>query len=89
MTVDPALVSPATRLAEVARLLLDESKPCVIVVDGQRQPIGIVPRSDILAAATRTDYRAGGQNRVGEASPNRRIRPGEQAPTCGQAQPCS
>lgn len=55
MTVNPALVAPATRLAEIARLLLGEGKPCVLVVDGQRRPIGIVPRSDILAAATRTE----------------------------------
>lgn len=89
MTADPALVAPATRLAEVARLLLGESRPCVIVVDGQRRPIGIVPRRDILEAAPRTGYRAGGQNRLGESSPNRRIRPGEQAPPSGQAQPCS
>ncbi len=85
MTADPAFAAPATRLAEVARLLLGARKPCVIVVDGQRRPVGIVRRSDLLAAATPRERRTGLLNRAGEVSPKRRIGPGEQAPPRGQA----
>lgn len=89
MTVDPALVAPETRLAEVAQLLLGERKPCVIVVDRQRRPIGIVPRSDLLAAATWADRRKGEQNCADNAVTNRRIETGEPTPSSGQVQPCS
>jgi nucleotide-binding universal stress UspA family protein/CBS domain-containing protein len=53
MTADPVMVSAAAPLADVARMMVDAHIHRVIVVDGQRRPLGIVSSTDIVAAVGR------------------------------------
>jgi CBS-domain-containing membrane protein len=50
MTADVVTVPPGTRIADLARQMLDAHIHRVIVVDEQRFPVGIVTSTDILAA---------------------------------------
>jgi CBS-domain-containing membrane protein len=50
MTADPVTVRPDTRIQDLARTMIDAHIHRVIVVDGQRRPIGIVSGTDVLAA---------------------------------------
>ena len=49
MTSDPVLVSRDTPIADLARSMVDAHIHRLIVVDGQRRPIGVVSSTDILA----------------------------------------
>jgi CBS domain-containing protein len=56
MTKDPVLVTPGTRIGELARMMIDAHIHRVIVVDAESQrPIGIVSSMDILAVLARID----------------------------------
>jgi len=55
MTRDPVLVSPGTRVTDVARMMRDAHIHRVIVVDLSDKPIGIVSSMDILAAVACAD----------------------------------
>jgi CBS domain-containing protein len=54
MTPDPVTVAPATRIADLARKMLDAHIHRLIVVDGDNRPIGIVSSTDVLAAVAYT-----------------------------------
>jgi CBS domain-containing protein len=49
MTTDIVTVEPQTPLPELVRTMIDAHIHRVIVVDGQRRPIGVVSSTDILA----------------------------------------
>ena len=49
MTADPVTVAPATSIRTLARMMIDAHIHRVIVVDEERQPIGIVSSTDLLA----------------------------------------
>jgi CBS domain-containing protein len=55
MTADPVMTSPGTRIADLARQMIDAHIHRIIVVDAQHRPIGVVSSTDILAAVTRAD----------------------------------
>jgi len=55
MTRDVVTAGPQTPLPELARMMIDGHIHRVIVVDGQRRPIGIVSSTDILAALASSD----------------------------------
>jgi CBS domain-containing membrane protein len=55
MTADPVTAAPATPIGELARMMLDAHVHRVIVVDGERRPIGVVSSTDVLAAVARAD----------------------------------
>jgi CBS domain-containing protein len=57
MTRDPLLVTPDTRLAEIAEVLLDPHRRSVVVVDGGRRPVGVVSSNDVLAALASVERR--------------------------------
>jgi CBS-domain-containing membrane protein len=65
MTDDPVTVSPATPVAELARMMVDAHIHRVIVVDGEGRPVGIVATTDILAAVGRAGCVARGRQPVG------------------------
>jgi CBS domain-containing protein len=50
MTADVVTVPPGTRIADLARQMLDAHIHRVIVVDEERRPVGVVSSTDILAA---------------------------------------
>ena len=50
MTTDPVLVAPETPLGELAQKMVDAHIHRLIVVDGDRRPVGIVSSTDLLAA---------------------------------------
>jgi CBS-domain-containing membrane protein len=50
MTAEPIMASPATRITDLARKMLDAHVHRIIVVDGERHPVGIVSGTDIMAA---------------------------------------
>jgi CBS domain-containing protein len=50
MTADPVMISPLTRIGELAQMMLDAHIHRVIVVNPAREPIGIISSTDILAA---------------------------------------
>lgn len=53
MTTDPVLVSPATPLGELARMMVDAQIHRLIVAGADRRPVGIVSSTDVLAAFAR------------------------------------
>jgi CBS domain-containing protein len=55
MTADPVMAPPTRGAREVARMLLDADVHRVIVVDGQRRPLGVVSRTDLVAALVYAD----------------------------------
>ena len=54
MTVDPVTAQPTTRIAELARMMLDAHIHRIIIVNQDNHPIGIVSATDILAALAST-----------------------------------
>ena len=50
MTPDPVVVPPATRVGELAQMMVDAHIHRVVIVDEKRRPVGIVSTTDILAA---------------------------------------
>lgn len=56
MSRDPLLVTPHTRLAEIAEIFLDPHRRSVVVVDGERRPIGVVSGKDVLAALASVEH---------------------------------
>jgi len=56
MTKDPVLVTPGTRVGELARMMMDAHIHRLIVVDATQRPIGIVSSIDILAVLARVDH---------------------------------
>jgi CBS domain-containing protein len=50
MTADPVVATPATRIVDLAQMMLDAHIHRIIVVDRMRRPIGIVSTTDIVAA---------------------------------------
>jgi CBS domain-containing protein len=55
MTPDPALVTADVTVPALARLMVDAHLHRVVVVDGERRPIGIISTMDLLAALGRTE----------------------------------
>jgi CBS domain-containing protein len=55
MTPDPVVVRSNTPIAELARMMLDAHIHRVIVVDGDRRPVGVVSSADVLAAVAYSD----------------------------------
>jgi CBS-domain-containing membrane protein len=53
MTADPVLVSPETRVGELARMMVDAHIHRLIVAGADRRPAGIVSSTDVLAALAR------------------------------------
>jgi CBS-domain-containing membrane protein len=50
MTAEPITASAATRITELARMMLEAHVHRIIVVDADRHPVGIVSGTDIMAA---------------------------------------
>lgn len=61
MTPDPVTIKPNTSIVELARMMLDAHIHRVIVVDAQRQPIGIVSSTDVLAAVANAEHTTYGE----------------------------
>lgn len=59
MTPDPVTVGRSARIADVAHTMLDADIHRVIVVDGERRPVGVVSGTDVLAAVARAADLAG------------------------------
>jgi hypothetical protein len=55
MTADLVTASPETRIADLAREMMDAHIHRVIVVDSAHRPIGVVSSTDILAAVADAD----------------------------------
>jgi CBS domain-containing protein len=55
MTPNPVTASPDTPIRELAREMIDAHIHRIVVVDEERQPIGIVTSTDILAAIAYAD----------------------------------
>ncbi len=56
MTKDPVLVVPNTKIAEMARMMMDAHIHRLIVIDNiSQRPIGIVSSMDVLAAVARAE----------------------------------
>jgi CBS-domain-containing membrane protein len=72
MTGDPVIAAPGTSIGTVARMMIDARIHRLIVVDGQRRPIGVVSSTDVLAAvaqaAQRQSLDGGRMPHAGEAS---------------------
>ncbi len=81
MTGDPLLVTPDTRLAEIARVLLDPGGRPVVVVDARRRPLGVVSSQDVLAALAPAERRPEAEPPAGAATDGRSpLRRSVQAP---------
>jgi CBS-domain-containing membrane protein len=55
MTADPVTVGPDAPIRTLARTMIDAHIHRVIVVDGERRPIGVVSSTDLLAAMAYSD----------------------------------
>jgi CBS domain-containing protein len=55
MTADPVTVAPDVSIRVLARRMIDAHTHRVIVVDGERRPIGVVSGTDVLAAVAYAD----------------------------------
>lgn len=53
MTPDPVVVQPDAPMGELAQMMVDAHIHRLIVVEGDRRPIGIVSSTDVLAAVAR------------------------------------
>jgi CBS-domain-containing membrane protein len=60
MTADPVMVSLATPITDLARMMVDAHIHRLIVVDAEHRPIGVVSSTDILAALADADSRNAG-----------------------------
>jgi CBS domain-containing protein len=58
MTTDVVTAGPETPLSELARVMIDAHIHCVIVVDEERKPIGVVSSTDLLATLAYTPAQA-------------------------------
>ncbi len=56
MTADPVLVSPETRIGELARMMVDAHIHRLIVAGTDRRPTGIISSTDVLAALARAAH---------------------------------
>ena len=54
MTADPVMVEQGMSLVPLAQAMLDGGIHRVIVVDGERRPVGVVSSTDILAVVARS-----------------------------------
>jgi len=50
MSTDLVTAEPATKLTDLARRMLDAHIHRIVVLDGDRRPVGVVSSTDILAA---------------------------------------
>jgi len=50
MTADPVTAGLATKIGDLARMMLDAHIHRIIIVDEDRHPIGVVSSTDVLAA---------------------------------------
>ena len=75
MTDDPVTVSPATPVAELARMMVDAHIHRVIVVDGEGRPVGVVSSTDILAAVGRAAHVLGERQLVRPGEPGEEVNP--------------
>ncbi len=57
MTRDPLLVTPETRLAQIAEALLGPNRRPVVVVNKERRPVGVVLSCDVLATLASAEHR--------------------------------
>jgi CBS domain-containing protein len=77
MTRDPLLVTSDTRLAEIAKDLIDPRRRPVIVVDEGRRPLGVVSSRDLLAAVAAGDLQPDEESSpagpTGKRGPHRRL----------------
>jgi predicted transcriptional regulator len=55
MTADVVTVAPDTSIGTMARMMLDAHIHRLIVVEGERRPVGVVSSTDILAAVAHMD----------------------------------
>jgi len=55
MTADVVTVGPETPLPELTRAMIDAHIHCIIVVDAEQRPIGVVSSTDVLAAVGYAD----------------------------------
>ncbi len=55
MTADPVMADQATRIIDLARMMLDAHIHRVVIVDADRRPVGIVSSTDILAAVAQAE----------------------------------
>ncbi len=60
MSKDVCCVVPGTPLAEAARLMLARKIGCLVVVDREDRPVGLVTETDLLRAAYLRGEEAGG-----------------------------
>jgi CBS-domain-containing membrane protein len=56
MTADPVTASPAARIDELARMMLDAHIHRLIVVDERGRPVGVISSTDVLAAVARAGH---------------------------------
>jgi CBS domain-containing protein len=55
MTADPVTAASTTRIAELARMMIDAHIHRVIIVDEKKRPVGVVSSTDILAAVAHAE----------------------------------
>jgi len=55
MTPDPVTAGPGATVGALARMMVDAHVHRVVIVDGERHPIGVVSSMDILAAVVQAD----------------------------------
>jgi len=84
MTRDPLLVMPDTSLAGIAEVLLDPHRRSVVVVDGERRPVGVVSSKDVLAALASAERQPEGDPPTGVPAV-RRFPPRRSVQTSGKA----
>lgn len=72
MLPEPPTVAPDMPLDEAGRLALGDPSHCVVVVDRQHRPLGILSSEDVLSAFLSTSGRfAGGGSKNGAVEANR------------------
>jgi CBS domain-containing protein len=84
MTCDPLLVMPDTRLADIAEVLLDPHRRSVVVVDGERRPVGVVSSKGVLAALASVEHQPE-EDAPAEVPAVRRCPPRRSVQTSGRA----
>lgn len=55
MTPDPVTAGPETHIRTLAQMMIDAQIHRVVVVDGERKPVGVVPSTDLPAALAYSD----------------------------------
>lgn len=69
MTIDLVTASPRARIGELARLMADARVRRVLIVDEQRQCLGIVSSTDIMSAIEEADRRESDLSEIRETGP--------------------